>query len=440
MLMIQNTYRTGYLKLAFAVLLVFIVSAGFSQTRDELEKKRREIQQEIASLQKTQSEISSNKKASVSELKLIEKRLRSRYAVINNLNDEMRLIDNTIFNNNREIYRLQKQLDTLKQQYAGTIEYAYKNRSSYDMLNFIFTATSFNDAVKRATYLKSYRKYRDEQVLNINKTQLELAEKIKMLQANKTVKSRVLDEQKEQKVILEEEQKEKNQFVTRLKAREREIEKEMAAKKRVERNLQNSIAAIVRREIEAARKKAEEDAKKAALAAASKPVEDKKAPANAAGSTPVANARKVTFLENTPEVTKVSVGFENNRGNLPWPVEKGTITSGFGRNKIEGTSIIEDNIGVTIQTVAGTAVKSVFEGVVTTIYDVAGSQTITIKHGKYFTTYYNLSTVNVTKGATVTMGQVIGKAAENDDGEGEIIFVVNAESTFVNPESWLKNK
>lgn len=425
------------------VLLVFFgmfVHAGFSQNREELEKRRREIQQEIASLQKTQSEISKNKKASVSELKLIEKRLKSRYAVINNLNDEMRLIDNTIFNNNREIFRLQKQLDTLKLQYAGTIEYAYKNRSSYDMLNFIFTATSFNDAVKRATYLKSYRKYRDEQVFNINKTQQELTEKIKLLQSNKTVKSKVLEQQQEQKVILEEEQKEKNQFVSKLKAREREIEKEMAAKKRVERNLQNSIAAIVKREIEAARKKAEEDARKAALAAAAKSAEPKASPATPAVIASAAPVRKVNLLENTPEVTKVSVGFENNKGNLPWPVEKGTITSSFGRNKIEGTSIIEDNIGITIQTVAGTAVKSVFEGVVTTIYDVAGSQTITIKHGKYFTTYYNLSTVNVTKGATVNMGQVIGKAAENDDGEGEIIFVVNAESTFVNPESWLKNK
>lgn len=425
------------------VLLVFFgmfVHAGFSQNREELEKRRREIQQEIASLQKTQSEISKNKKASVSELKLIEKRLKSRYAVINNLNDEMRLIDNTIFNNNREIFRLQKQLDTLKLQYAGTIEYAYKNRSSYDMLNFIFTATSFNDAVKRATYLKSYRKYRDEQVFNINKTQQELTEKIKLLQSNKTVKSKVLEQQQEQKVILEEEQKEKNQFVSKLKAREREIEKEMAAKKRVERNLQNSIAAIVKREIEAARKKAEEDARKAALAAAAKSAEPKASPATPAVIASAAPVRKVNLLENTPEATKVSVGFENNKGNLPWPVEKGTITSSFGRNKIEGTSIIEDNIGITIQTVAGTAVKSVFEGVVTTIYDVAGSQTITIKHGKYFTTYYNLSTVNVTKGATVNMGQVIGKAAENDDGEGEIIFVVNAESTFVNPESWLKNK
>ena len=77
---------------------------------------------------------------------------------------------------------------------------------------------------------------------------------------------------------------------------------------------------------------------------------------------------------------------------------------------------------------------------VTTIYDVAGSQTVTIKHGKYFTTYYNLSTVNVSKGASVSMGQVIGRAAQNDDGDGEIIFVVNVESNFVNPESWLKNR
>jgi septal ring factor EnvC (AmiA/AmiB activator) len=435
--MIQNTYRTGYIKLAVAVLLVFIVSTGFSQTRDELEKKRREIQQEIASLQKTQSEISSNKKASVSELKLIERRLRSRYAVINNLNDEMRLIDNTIFNNNREIYRLQKQLDTLKQQYAGTIEYAYKNRSSYDMLNFIFTATSFNDAVKRATYLKSYRKYRDEQVLNINKTQLELAEKIKMLQANKTVKSRVLDEQKEQKVILEEEQKEKNQFVSKLKAREKEIEKEVAAKKRVERSLQNSIAAIIKREIEAARRKAEDEAKKlASSTVTAKPAE--KSPAS--GTSIAAPVRKANILENTPEVTKVSVGFENNRGNLPWPVDKGTITSSFGRQRIEGTQIDEDNSGITIQTLPDAPVKAVFEGIVTTVYDVAGSQTVTIKHGKYFTTYFNLSTVTVAKGAKVSMGQMIGKAAENFDGEGEILFMLNEEMRFVNPESWLKNK
>ena len=426
----KGLYKAGF------ILLLFVALDGLAQSREDLEKKRKEIQQEIASLQEAQTTISKDKKASVSQLKLIERKLKSRYAVINNLNDEMDLIDNTIFSNNREIYRLQKQLDTLKQQYAKTIEYSYKNRSSYDMLNFIFTATSFNDAVKRATYLKSYRKYRDEQAANINRTQKEMAQRIEMLTANKQEKGKVLEEQNKQKIILEGEQKEKNQFVSKLKSREKEIEKEVAAKKKVERSLQNSIAAIIKREIEAARRKAEEEARKLASGTVAKPAE--KAPA--AGSASAAPVRKANILENTPEVTKVSVGFENNRGNLPWPVDKGTITSSFGRQRIEGTKIDEDNGGITIQTLSGAAVKAVFEGVVTTVYDVAGSQTVTIKHGKYFTTYFNLSTVTVAKGAKVAMGQVIGKAAENFDGDGEILFMLNEEMRFVNPEIWLKNK
>lgn len=428
--MAKGLFKAGF------VLLLFVAVDGLAQSREDLEKKRKEIQQEIASLQEAQTAISKDKKASFSQLKLIERKLKSRYAVINNLNDEMDLIDNTIFSNNREIYRLQKQLDTLKQQYAKTIEYSYKNRSSYDMLNFIFTATSFNDAVKRATYLKSYRKYRDEQVVSINRTQKELAQRIEMLTANKQEKGKVLEEQKKQKAILEGEQKEKNQFVSKLKAREKEIEKEVAAKKKVERSLQNSIATIIKREIEAARRKAEEEARKLASSNAAKPAE--KAPA--AGPSASAPVRKANILENTPEVTKVSVGFENNRGNLPWPVDKGTITSSFGRQRIEGTKIDEDNGGITIQTLSGASVKAVFEGVVTTVYDVAGSQTVTIKHGKYFTTYFNLSAVSVSKGAKVAMGQVIGKAAENFDGDGEILFMLNEEMRFVNPEIWLKNR
>jgi septal ring factor EnvC (AmiA/AmiB activator) len=428
--------RLIYLTLLGFMLIGFVEVLN-AQSKEELEKRRKEIQQEIASLQKAQSDISKDKKASLSELKLLEMKLKSRYAVIDNLNDEVQLIDNTIFNNNREVYRLQKQLDTLKQQYAKTIEYAYKNRSSYDMLNFIFTATSFNDAVKRATYLKSYRKYRDEQVGNISRTQKEMSDRINLLTQNKQEKSKVIVEQQEQKELLESEKNEKNQFVTKLKAREKEIEKEVAAKQKVEKSLQNSIAAIIKREIEAAKRKAEEDARKAAAANVATPAAKASSNTSTAAATP---ARKTNVLENTPEVTKLSVGFENNRGNLPWPVDKGTITSSFGRQKIEGTKIEEDNGGVTIQTVSGSSVKAVFEGVVTTVYDVAGSQTVTIKHGKYFTTYFNMSSVSVSKGAKVSMGQVIGRAGENFDGEGEIVFMVNEELKFVNPELWLKRK
>lgn len=431
--------------LFFLIALVHQIVIG--QGRDELEKRRKQIQGEIEQLQKQQSTINKDKKASLGQLNLIQSKLQKRFAVIENINDEVRLIDNNIYSSNREIYRLEKQLDTLKEHYGRTIEYAYKNRSSYDMLNFIFTSSGFNDAVKRVAYLKSYREYREDQVANISKTKTELERKKNQLSQNKQEKSKALEEQNRQKQILEEEKNEKAGFVNKLKAREKELLSELAAKKRLDKNLQNAIASIVRREIEDARKKAAaEDAKRIALenAAKAKAANESgavKAPATTTTAPkPTVTVRKTTVLESTPEVTRVSVGFENNRRNLPWPVETGTITSGFGKRSIEGTKLMEDNIGVTIGTQQGATVKAVFEGVVSSVFDVAGSQAVTIKHGKYFTTYYNLSSVSVSKGAQVTMGQLIGRAGVNDDGDGEILFVVNNESTFVDPQGWLKSR
>ena len=322
--------------IALFFFMIPVLSLSLSgQTREELEKKRKEIQQEIEELQRAQRAISKDKKASLGQLNLVQSKLQKRNAVIENINSQVKLIDNNIFNNNREIYRLQKQIDTLKEHYGRTIEYAYKNRSNYDMLNFIFTSTSFNDAVKRISYLKSYRNYRDEQVSNINKTRDALQAKINSLSENKKEKSQVLVEQSKQMKILEEERKEKSGVVSKLKSRENELQKEMAAKKRLERNLQNAIASIVRREIEAARKKAADEAKKLAAANAAKP---KTNTAETAPSKTTTTARKATPLESTPEVTRVSVGFENNRRNLPWPVDKAVVTSGYGKKKIEGTT------------------------------------------------------------------------------------------------------
>jgi septal ring factor EnvC (AmiA/AmiB activator) len=444
------------MKTALTLLILLTVfsmpPSASAQTREEtekkeLERKRKQIQQEIEQLQKQQGLISKDKKAGLGQLKIIQSKLQKRYAVIDNINDEVRLIDNKIFGNNREIYRLQKQLDTLRQQYAKTVEYAYKNRSSYDMLNFIFTSASFNDAVKRVAYLKSYRKYREEQVESIYKTQEALKGRIDLLSRNKEEKGKVLDEQNRQKLILEEEKSEQASFVNKLKARENELMKEMAAKKKLDRNLQNAIAAIVRREIQAEQKRAD-DARKLAEAR-------NKASGNAKPSTPSgsgtgtsnataapkpAPARKASELEGTPEVTRVSVGFENNRRNLPWPVDIASVISGFGRRNIEGTRIVEENVGITIETREGTPVKAVFEGVVASVMDVGGSPTVCIKHGKYFTTYFNLNGVSVTRGQEVRMGQVIGKAASNEDGVGEILFAVSIESTFVDPENWLKSR
>ena len=417
------------------VLLCGLQISSWSQSKDELESQRKQIQQEIEDLRKSQSAIKKNKKESLGQLARIRNLIKKRDAVIETINRQVQLINDDIHTNNREIARLKNELDTLKAQYARTIEYAYKNRSSYDMLNFIFSAVSFNDAIKRVAYLKAYREYRGKQVDNIYQTQTLLAQKNETLAANKSLKTQTLSEQSQQMKKLEEEKKQKDAVVSNLKLKEKELDKQLTSKRKLENNIRSSIAAIIRREIMEAEK-----AEKAKRDAAAKAAGTTKAAAPIAST----SSRAASKLENTPEVTAVSVGFENNRRKLPWPVAKGDITGPFGRHKIEGTRLYEDNIGVYIQTNIGAPVKAVYEGTVSSVHSFGAVSAVTIRHGKYLTTYYNLTGISVNKDQDIKLGQVIGKAAESEDedGIGKVLFVVTVvvgnNPKYLNPEDWIK--
>ncbi|HEX5025808.1 MAG TPA: peptidoglycan DD-metalloendopeptidase family protein [Agriterribacter sp.] len=426
-----------FLFMLFFLICGVQITSSQAQSRDELESQRKEIQQEIEDLRKSQSTIKKNKRESLGQLARIRNLIKKRDAIIATINRQVRLIDDDIYTNNREITRLRNELDTLKAQYAKTIEYAYKNRSSYDMLNFIFSAVSFNDAIKRITYLKAYREYRGKQVDNIIRTQELLAKKNQTLADNKALKTQTLTVQSQQMKKLEEEKEEKNAVVSALQKKEKALDKQLGAKRKLENDIKNSIAAIIKREIMEAEK-----AEKARREAAAKLAATTKSTATAA--TPATSSRAANKLENTPEVTAVSVGFENNRRKLPWPVSKGDITGQFGRHKIEGTRLYEDNIGVYIQTSIGAPVKAVYEGTVLSVHDIGGASAVTIRHGKYLTTYYNLIAVSVGKDQEIKLGQVVGKAAESEDedGIGKVLFVVTVlvgnNPKYLDPEDWIK--
>src|SRR5690606_18806583 len=104
-----------------------------------------------------------------------------------------------------------------------SVVYAYKNRNSYDFLSFIFSATSFNDALKRVEYLKSYRNYREEQTTTIRNTQALLQKKIASLETSRRQKDEVLEKQQKQKEELDEERKERALVVNKLRSREKEL-------------------------------------------------------------------------------------------------------------------------------------------------------------------------------------------------------------------------
>lgn len=445
-------------KLVFTFLVIFIATAGYSQqTKEEIQKKQQDLQRELADLNNTLSRIKKSKTQSIGQLTLVQKKIKAREELIRNISKELRKINDEIYTNSLEINKYRQELDTLKANYAKSLVFAYKNRSSYDYLNFIFSANTFNDAVKRIAYLKSYKQYRETQVDNIVKTQQLLQSKINALANSKTEKNSTLKEQGQQLQKMEDDRKEKDQVVKQLKSQEKGLASQIADKEKTRRKLQQALQVIIRREIAEAKRKekerqeqlakqAEEERKKNAAAQANAAGADNVAKNAAPENTPVAKTttppksnRSYSPFESTEEGLTMSLNFENNRGQLPWPVNSGFVSIHFGVYEIPGTSLKGSNDGIDISLPAGSTVKSVADGEVASVFDLGGEQTVVIRHGKYFTTYSHLGSVSVNKNDNVKAGTVIGKSAADQNGEGLLTFMVtNDKGGFLDPESWLK--
>lgn len=477
----------------FFSLLAVLLFSGFvavAQNREELQKQKQSIERELAELNQLYRETQKNTKSSVKQLAIIKRKINAREALINGINREVKQLDETIYLNERDIYRLRKELDTLKVKYAKSIVFAYKNRSSYEYLNFLFSASNFNDALKRAAYLKSYRQNRETQANTIVKSEQLLQDKIGVLSANKKERLSTLEVQNKQLLDLEEDKKEQDQVVAQLKGKEKELNKQIRDKESQRQKVAVAINAVIRREIEEAKKREEakrlkalEDARKlkaAQDAAAAQAAADKKnaagkpatgntagagnnaantLAANGAGNSGSANPSRPTLsdattgvtsaakdrtyspLESTPEGMELSLNFENNKGRLPWPVSNGVVTVGFGTQSYAGTKLMQKSDGLEIAVPVGSPVRCVADGEVVYAGEVADENIVLVKHGKYFTGYKNLSAVAVSRDQKVKAGTVLGKSGTSIDGEGGILFMImNDKSVAQNPTPWLRSK
>lgn len=443
------------LLLLVGVLFFTFCASAQVQSREELQKKEAELRKEINDLSNSLVQIQKNKKASVSQVAAVQRKIAAREELIGTMNRQVRLLDETIYQNELEIYRLKKELDTLKAKYAQSIVFAYKNRSNYQFLNFLFSASNFNDAIKRVTYLKSYRKLRETQVSTIQKTQEVLQLKIGTLSTSKKEQSLVLQTQQTQLKDLEEDKKQKNIVVNELKGKEKEVSAFLRKKDKQRQDMRVAINAIIKREIaEAARKEKLERDRIAAIEKnkATKPAEitvkatpktttsSSTTSSNSGSITPMntgaTSTKEYKPLESTPEGVEISINFEKR--NLPWPVNIGTVIIGFGTYNA-GEKLIGQSDGIEIALPEGTSVKSVADGKVAYAGDVGGEQVVIVKHGKYLTAYSHLSSISVSSGQEVKAGTQLGKSGVSLDGDGVLLFMVsNEKGTYLNPKSWLR--
>lgn len=399
----------------FFLLLTVSFSASAQSSKDDLEKKKEQLLKEIETMQQQLDQTKKSKNANLGQLTALKKQIGAREKLIGNYNSQISQIDKELTAKVRTVRALDRDLDTLRVNYANMVYYAYKHRSAYDKLLFLFSAKDFNDAFIRLKYIKRYSAYRRMQADLIRTTQKDLSKKMTQLKAQRTEKKQVLSEQEEQKKKLAKEKAAKDKLAKTFSSQEKTLKTALAKKKKEQDQLKKQIADLIRKEIE----------------------ESKKKNGTTSGKTTTASS-----LGLTPEAAALSASFASNQGKLPWPVTKGEIAETFGEHEhaiLE--NVMTKNNGVDIKTSAGADARAVFKGTVVSIISNPGyHKGVLIKHGEYYTVYSNLASVKVKANQEVDTKQSIGTVFTNESGESTIHIEIWKGTSLLNPESWLISK
>lgn len=416
--------------------------------QEKLEQRKAQIQQEIRENEKLLQSVKKKEKTAVNVIVIQSNKIKLKEKLINTTEKQAKLLSNDMYINQLQINKLKRELVVLKEDYAKMIVKSYKSRSEESRAMFILSSENFLQAYKRAQYMKQYTSYRKIQGEEINVKSKELVHYNDKLDVQKTAKKKLIAENEKERLALEKEKQEQQKLVNSIKKDKNKIAADIKKKQQEARSIDKQINRLIREAIaESNRRAALEKAKAKALANANLKTESKtttKAETKAeskkmereAAAAPVSS----TKIELTPEAKIVADNFRANRGRLPFPVERGFISLGYGDQAHPVyKSLMIHNSGVEITTDQGANARAVFDGVVSSVIVLSPvNKAVMIQHGDFFTVYQNLSSVSVSKGEHVNRKQNIGKVRTNGEtGKTIIKFLILQNTTYNNPSSWL---
>lgn len=437
-------------KFLLSLIFIFMTSFMWSQEtqQEKLEQRKAQIQQEIRENEKLLQSVKKKEKTAVNVIVIQSNKIKLKEKLINTTEKQAKLLSNDMYINQLQINKLKRELVVLKEDYAKMIVKSYKSRSEESRAMFILSSENFLQAYKRAQYMKQYTSYRKIQGEEINVKSKELVQYNDKLDVQKTAKKKLIAENEKERLALEKEKQEQQKLVNSIKKDKNKIAADIKKKQQEARSIDKQINRLIREAIaESNRRAALEKAKAKALANANLKAESKtttKAETKAeskkmereAAAAPVSS----TKIELTPEAKIVADNFRANRGRLPFPVERGFISLGYGDQAHPVyKSLMIHNSGVEITTDQGANARAVFDGVVSSVIVLSPvNKAVMIQHGDFFTVYQNLSSVSVSKGEHVNRKQNIGKVRTNGEtGKTIIKFLILQNTTYNNPSSWL---
>lgn len=444
-------------------LLLLLICLACPNVQGQTNKKIRSLQREQTSLKKKiagdETLLRSTKKdvnAQLANLQIIGAQIEGQKKKIGEIHSEIDTLSGEIKSLESRLSRLEADLAQCQRKYRHAINYMYRNRVQLSKWQFILSAKNFREMYRRMRYMTQFSKYQQRQGEYIRKVEERVKAERAALLGKKKEKGRLLAEGKAEQERLLTTQEERKTVVAQLNKKQKQLQASIAQQKKKYQSLNARIDKLIQEEIAAAerRRKAEAERKRKAEAERQAKLkrERERAEANARrgksskSKTSKSKAKNSGGTTATPRFNDaddadraLNGSFEANRGRLPIPITGSyAITSRYGRYNVEGLHGVQlDSKGINLTGKPGAQARSVFNGEVTAIFSYAGLYNVIVRHGSYMTVYCNLSTTSVRRGQKVNARQVLGRVATDASGNCTLHFQLRKETSKLNPEAWL---
>jgi len=439
----QPNYRRLFLLLTLLCCASFSVFA--QKTREQLEREKNENQSKMNEIQGILKQTSSQKNVNLGQLRALNQQINTLKKKIDLLSDDLSLLDKELKTLEKKRQVVANDLGKLKEEYGDMIYEASKRNVYMNQLVFLFSSGTFNQFVLRYKYLKQYTDARQGQVKQMEVLERELMAERQRISSKKQQQQTVLVTQVSENTKLEGLKTKQDQVVKQLSQKEVELRNQLTENRKATNLLEANIRRIAEREKkERERREREERAEREAKRKAEREriarenaEREKKGEAKVVEVEPKEEPVVSSSGMSDEEVTLAS-SFAASQSRLSWPT-RGFISGHFGQRAhavLKGVMV--DNLGVDIQTNAGEAVRSVYDGVVLDVTQMPGmGNVVAIQHGNYMTVYAKMSGVTVSAGQKVKAREPIGRVATDSDGTSELQFQIWKSTSRLNPESWL---
>lgn len=389
-----------FIKYILSITLLIYFASAKSQTIDDLNLKRKSIEDNISKISILIEETSKSKSLTVNNLKLIDQRIKLKTELIKQIESEIVFLNARIIYSQHQIDSLELIIGDVKEELAFILNTKFRNRDRVELIMFVLSSSSFNQAYVRVKFYKNLMNFQEKRLDDLKQLiSIVHTNKLNLQNNYKLFKLKQLEKEQElSKLVIE--SKSYQQKVNEIKRKEKELRRDLINEKKKSEAIAEQIRKII--EEEARRKKGNDT--------------------------------------QTNEINySLSKKFKDNLGKLPSPVKDGVITATYGESNhpfLKGVKIKNNGIDITVS--KNSNVYCIFDGSVTRIFSVPMSGVaVIVRHGTYLSVYSNLDKLDVKVGDKIKTGQKIGEVLKMNDKVGVLHLEVWNERSSENPANWI---